>query len=59
VWRLSCLKDVDSHAGGSLAAGRVTLARQVLGNWPDKERYPGPANMGAVQWVSASLTYNL
>jgi hypothetical protein len=34
--------DPESYAGGSLAADRVSCARQVKGDGPDKKGYPGP-----------------
>jgi hypothetical protein len=37
VWRLACLEELDSHAGGSLAVGRVTFAGQVLKERPDRD----------------------
>jgi hypothetical protein len=37
---------VKSYAGSSVATGRVTLAGQVKGEHPDKERYPGPRGWG-------------
>jgi hypothetical protein len=52
VWRLACFEDLESHAGSSIATGRVTLAGQVLGERSDKERYPGFSSMGVVQWAS-------
>jgi len=30
----------DSYAGSSLATGRVSIARQVKGDDPDKKGYP-------------------
>jgi len=38
-----CVSELDSYASGSLAADRVTHARQVLGNLLDAERYAGPS----------------
>jgi len=38
---LEFVTDLSSYSGGSLAAGRVTHARQVLGKLLDNERYPG------------------
>jgi len=40
---LEFVSDLVSYSGGSLAAGRVTHTRQVLGKLLDKERYPGPS----------------
>jgi hypothetical protein len=36
----------ESYAGGSIATGRVTHARQVKGDDPDKKGYPGPPGWG-------------
>jgi len=38
--------DPESYAGGSAATGRATLAGQVEGEHPDKERYPGAPGWG-------------
>ena len=46
VKRLACCNDPESYAGGSIATGRATLAGQVKGEHPDKERYPGPPGWG-------------
>lgn len=43
VTELECVSELDSYAGVSLAAGRVTHARQVLGKLLATERYPGPS----------------
>ena len=40
--RLAWCNDPESYAGGSVATGRATLAGQVKGEHPDKERYYGP-----------------
>jgi hypothetical protein len=34
--------DPESYAGGSVATGSVSHARQVKGGDPDIKRYPGP-----------------
>jgi hypothetical protein len=34
--------DPESYAGGSVATGRASHARQVKDVDPDKEGYPGP-----------------
>ena len=34
---LACLNDPESYAGGGIAARRVTHARQVKGDKPDKK----------------------
>jgi hypothetical protein len=34
--------DPESYAGGSVATGRASHARQVKGDDPDKKAYPGP-----------------
>ena len=46
VRRLAWCNDPESYAGASIATGRVTLAGQVKGEHPDKERYPGPPGWG-------------
>ena len=38
--------DPQIYAGGSIATGRATLAGQVEGEHPHKERYPGPPGWG-------------
>jgi hypothetical protein len=38
--------DPESYAGGIIAAGRVSHARQVKGDGPDKKGYPGPPGWG-------------
>jgi hypothetical protein len=38
--------DPESDAGGSVATGRVSHARQVKGDEPDKKGYPGPPGWG-------------
>ena len=38
----------ESYAGGSLATGRVSHARQVKGDDPDKKGYPSPPGGGLV-----------
>jgi hypothetical protein len=38
--------DPESYAGGSVAAGRVSHARQVKGDDPDKKGYLGPPSWG-------------
>ena len=38
VRRLAWCNDPESYAGGSVATGRATLAGQVKGEHPDKER---------------------
>ena len=40
VGRFVCLNDPMSYAGGSYAPGRVTHARLVIGEIPDKEQSP-------------------
>jgi len=42
VRRLACCNDPESYAGGSVATGGATLAGQVKGEHPDKEKYTGP-----------------
>jgi hypothetical protein len=38
--------DPESYAGDSIAAGRVSSAREVKGDDPDKKGYPGPPGWG-------------
>jgi len=38
--------DSESYAGGSLFKGRASHARQVKGDDPDKNGYPGPPGWG-------------
>ena len=38
----------ESYADGSLATGRVSHARQVKGDGPDKKGYPGLPGWGSV-----------
>jgi len=52
VRRLACCNDPESYAGGSVATGRATLAGQVKGEHPDKERYTGPPGWGLDRWAS-------
>jgi len=52
VRRLAWCNDPGSYAGGSIATGRVTLAGQVKGEHPDKERYTGPPGWGLRRWAS-------
>jgi len=42
---LTWCNDPESYAGGSVATVRATHARQVKGEQPDKERYPGPPGL--------------
>ena len=43
---LAWSNDPESCAGGSVATGRVSQARQVRGDDPDKKGYPGPPGWG-------------
>ena len=52
VRRLAWCNDPESYAGGSVATGRATLAGQVKGEHPDKERYAGPPGWGLGRWAS-------
>ena len=54
VRRLAGCNDPKSYAGGSVATGRATLAGQVKGEHPDKERYTGPPGWGLSRWTSTS-----
>jgi len=38
--------DPGSNAGGSIATGRASCARQVKGDEPDKKGYAGPPGWG-------------
>jgi len=38
----------ESYAGGSLATGRVSHAREVKGDGPEKKGYPGPLSWRSV-----------
>jgi hypothetical protein len=38
--------DPESYAGGNVATGRASHARQVKGDDPDKKGYPGPPGWG-------------
>lgn len=40
---LEFVSELNSYSGGSLAAGRVTHARQVLAKLLDNEKYAGPS----------------
>jgi len=40
--------DPKSYAGGSLATDRVSHARQVKGDDPEKKGYTGPPGWGSV-----------
>jgi hypothetical protein len=42
------LHDPENYAGGSSATGRVSHARQVKGDDPDKKGYPDPPGLGSV-----------
>ena len=42
VRRLAWCNDPESYVGGSVATGTATVAGQVKGEHPDKERYTGP-----------------
>jgi hypothetical protein len=54
VRRLAWCNDPESYAGCSVAAGRATLAGQVKGEHPDKERYTGPPGWGLGRSASTS-----
>jgi len=43
---LAWSNDPESYAGGSVATGRASHARQVKGDDPDKKGYPGPPGWG-------------
>jgi len=52
VRRFAWCNDPESYAGGSVSASRVTLAGQVKGEHPDKDRYTGPPGWGLGRWAS-------
>jgi hypothetical protein len=45
--------DPESYAGGSVAAGRVSHAGQVKGDYPNKKGYPGPPGWELVVALTA------
>jgi len=47
--------DPESYAGGSLATGRVSHARQVKGDDPDKKGYPGPPGRASVTGMNSQV----
>jgi len=49
---LAHLEDPESYAGGSVAAGGVSLAGQDEGQRSGEERYPGPPGWGLRRWIS-------
>ena len=51
VRSLAWCNDPESYAGGSVATGRATLAGQVKGEHPNKERYTGPPCWGLGRWA--------
>jgi hypothetical protein len=53
--------DPTSYTGGSVATGRVSHARQVKGDDPDKKGCPGPPGwgLGVGQISPPSITYLL
>ena len=49
LWRSGGLEwsnDAQNYAGGSVATGRASHARQVKGDDPDKRGHPGPPGWG-------------
>jgi hypothetical protein len=40
--------ELESYAGSSLASGRISHARQVKGDGPEKKGYLGPPGWGPV-----------
>jgi len=52
VRRLVWCNDPENYAGGSVATGRATLAGQVKGEHPDKERYTVPPGWELGRWTS-------
>jgi len=49
---LAYFEDPECYAGGSVATGRGSLARQDEGERSDEERYPGPPGWGLRRWTS-------
>jgi hypothetical protein len=55
----------ESYAGGSIATGRASHARQVKGDDPDKKGYPGPPGWGLgagltiLSWKITNVAKNL
>jgi hypothetical protein len=47
--------DPESYAGGSLATGRVSHARNVKGDGPDKKGYPGPPGWRSVTGMNSQV----
>ena len=56
VRRLAWCNDPESYTGCSVATGRATLAGQIRGEHPDKERYTGPPGRGLGRWASIPTT---
>ena len=52
VRRLAWYNDPEGYASGSVATGRATLARQVKGEHPAKERYTVLPGWGLSRWAS-------
>ena len=52
VRRLAWCNDPESYTGGGVGTGRATLAEQVKGEHPDKERYTGSPGWGLGRWAS-------
>jgi len=50
--KLAWSSDSGSYVGSSIATGRLSLARQVTGGGPDKNRYPGPP----CWWLGVGIT---
>jgi len=56
VRRLAWCNDPESYVGGSVATGTATVAGQVKGEHPDKERYTGPPGGGLGGWARTPIT---
>jgi hypothetical protein len=52
--RVAWCSDPESYAGGTVATGRATLAGQVTGEHPDRERYTGAPGWGLGRWTGTS-----
>jgi hypothetical protein len=46
VVRLAWSYDPESYAGGRVAPGRISHARQIKGDDPYEKEYPGPPGWG-------------
>ena len=51
--------DPENYAGGSVASGRASLAREVKGDDPDKKGYPGSPGWGLGVGLATSPCKNI